>query len=173
MQQSDKSSSEIEKESSSNSGLEKDPIELNYVLYDTIKTDDKFKCTVTEKITNADEVENKICKVCFQEIYYPHADKASNEELKNDSAQKLSDGECKDLWIYYKFLGLYLMIHCKSCYINVHWNCIGTDIEVMRKYKHKKPYYFFECDKCKFKELNKENPGKYKFNFNSGTTVMQ
>jgi hypothetical protein len=73
----------------------------------------------------------------------------------------------------YNFLGLYLMIHCKSCNLNVHWNCIGTDTEVMRKYKHKKPYYFFECDKCRLKELNKENPGKYKFNFNQGTTVMQ
>ena len=71
MQKSDKSSSQNEQESCSNNTVEKDPIELNYVLYETIKTDDKFKCTVTEKIANPDEVENKICKVCFQEVYYP------------------------------------------------------------------------------------------------------
>jgi hypothetical protein len=69
---------------SSNSAVEKEPIELSYLLYETIKTDDKFKCTVTEKISNPEEVENKICKVCFQEVYYPNADKSSSEELKND-----------------------------------------------------------------------------------------
>jgi hypothetical protein len=40
------------------------------------------------------------------------------------------------------------------------------------KYKNKKAYYFFECDKCKFKELQKVNPGKYKFNFSLGTTSI-
>ena len=76
-QQSDQSSNEDEMESNSNSVAEKEPIELSYVLFETIKTDDKLKCTVTEKISNPDEVENKICKVCFQEVYYPYADKAA------------------------------------------------------------------------------------------------
>jgi hypothetical protein len=95
MQQSEQSSEEVD--GSSNSAVEKEPIELSYLLYETIKTDDKFKCTVTEKISNPEEVENKICKVCFQEVYYPNSDKSSAEELKNDSILKLSDGECKDL----------------------------------------------------------------------------
>ena len=64
------------------------------------------------------------------------------------------------------------MVYCKYCQLNVHWNCIGTDKELVRKYKNKKAYYFFECDKCKFKELQKENPGKYKFNFSLGTTSI-
>lgn len=85
MQESEQSSNEDEVDGSSNSAVEKEPIELSYLLYETIKTDDKFKCTVTEKISNPEEVENKICKVCFQEVYYPNADKASSEELKNDT----------------------------------------------------------------------------------------
>lgn len=98
-----KSEKSNEEESESNSSRseeeeEKEPIELSYKLYECIKNDDKVtlsKGVISEKMADQDEVENKVCKVCFQEVYYPNADKAISKEQKEDPARKLSDGECK------------------------------------------------------------------------------
>ncbi len=75
----DNSSSDREEEE------EKEPIELSYKLYESIKNDEKVtlsKGVISEKMADEDEVENKVCKVCFQEVYYPNADKAITKENK-------------------------------------------------------------------------------------------
>lgn len=43
------------------------------------------------------------------------------------------------------------MVYCKTCYTGAHWNCLGTDVQIVEYTKNSKSFYFFECDKCKYK----------------------
>ena len=49
---------------------------------------------------------------------------------------------------------LYLMVHCKTCLENAHWNCVGTDVSIMQVIKGGSTFYFFECDKCRLKSAS-------------------
>lgn len=76
-----------------------------------------------------------------------------------------SDIQSKSL-AFYIMIVLYQMIFCKSCLTPAHWSCIGTDREVFEYGKTAdKLHYLFECDKCKYKHAQSQNPQSIKLNF--------
>lgn len=123
------SSNENESEESEEEKEQKEPIQLSYKLYEQkIKNDDKLslnKNIITDKMIDSDNADIKVCKVCFQEVYYPYADQAISEEQLNDPSRKLSDGECKVNSLFSLFRSISygslqeLLIKCS---LELHWN---------------------------------------------------
>jgi hypothetical protein len=109
-------------------------------------------------------VKTEYARSAFKKSTIQMSDKrASRSPPKTAPSYYLTENVSHNL--NYIYIGLYLMVYCRYCQINVHWNCIGTDKELVRKYRAKKAYYFFECDRCKCKEAIKENPENIKVNF--------